>query len=440
MSQRFQSNTTPSISLKYAHRIAGLFDLPEPMKISDYPGKGNVHRFTYLVEAGLPGNRSEHLLQMLNTDVFADPDAVMETMIACIQAQEEALSEGALRANEEWEPPRLIPTKEGMLYLKTDDRGRALYWRLMSRIRGVRSFKNLGMVPDSGQRLKIAEETGRGLALFRVLTAGMNPADVPLPLPGYRDTALYFDQLDSILEGNRTFEQAALRMPSDPLLRKSTGPFFLVHLDAEEFRRRLQDREVRKLASLALDQRSFCLNLQKKLVSGALQKGIVHGDTKLENFLFDTRTNRVKSLVDLDTVMPHTWLSDWGDMARSLVNISGEGERKPDETEIDMDVFKALARGFIRSAPLPPRHEMELMVDAARIMALELGVRFLSDYLRGDTYFGTGNRDLEALNRNRAAVQFSVFQRLSERASAARRSIVELYEERRISPTGSVSR
>ncbi len=440
MSQRYHANTTPPVSLEHACRITGFFDLPEPRKISDYPGKGNVHRCTYLVEAGPPGNRGEYLLQMLNTDVFADPAAVMKTMIACIEAQKIAMSEGALHENEGWEPLRLIPTKEGMPYLKTEDRGRVQFWRLMSRIGGVRSYKSLGTVPDPGQRLKIAEETGKGLALFQILTAGMNPADVPVSLPGYRDTSLYFDQLDSILEGNRTLDQAAPRLPSDPLLLKSTGPFFLVHLDSEEFRFRLQDREVQKLASLAFDQRRYCLKLQKKLTSGVLQKAIVHGDTKLENYLFDARTNRVKSLVDLDTVMPHTWLSDWGDMARSLINISGERERRPDEIEIDMNIFKALARGFFRPGPLPPRGEMELMVDAARIMALELGVRFLSDYLRGDTYFGTDDRVSQGLNKIRAAVQFSVFRRLGDMASEAGRSIAELYEERRKKPTGSVSR
>lgn len=431
MPRGFHSNSTPEISLAYVQRIAGFFALPGPMKISDYPGKGNINRSTYLVSAGQPGSRREYLLQMLNPNVFADPGAVLETMTACIQAQKKALSEGALQKNQTWEPIRLIPTKEGTPYLKTEKSGRPQYWRLMVRISGVRSYRSLAAVSDPGRRLNIAEEAGKGLALFRILTAGMNPADTPSSLPGYRDTALYFDQLDSILEGNRTYEQAVARIPSDPLLRQTAGQFFLVHLDNEDFLRRLQNREVQKMASLALDQKSFCLKLQKKLASGILEKAIVHGDTKLENFLFDRRTNRVKSLIDLDTVMPHTWLSDWGDTARSLVNISGESERNPDEIEIDMDVFKALARGFIRSGPLPPRHEMELMVDAARIMAMELGVRFLSDYLRGDTYFGPASGETGDLNRIRAAVQFSIFRRLGDMASEAGRSIVELYEERK---------
>ncbi|MBN2320316.1 MAG: phosphotransferase, partial [Acidobacteria bacterium] len=217
------------------------------------------------------------------------------------------------------------------------------------------------------------------------------------------------------------------------------GRFFLVQLSPEDFRRRLRDRHVQQMGALSIDQRSFCLKLQKKLASGDLKTSVVHGDTKLDNFLFSTRTGRVKSLVDLDTVMPHTWLSDWGDMARSLVNVSGERERNPDGIRIDMEVFKSIARGFIRSAPLPPRHEMELMLDAARIMAMELGIRFLADYLRGDTYFRLGAGDPVDLNRIRASVQFSVFRSLGDRAPEAMGSIIELYEERKKELEGRVS-
>jgi len=431
MSQESHSNPTPSRALNQVHRIAGFFDLPMPFEISDYAAKGNINRATYLVSAGQSGDRREYLLQMLNTDVFADPVAVMDTMVACITAQRKALSEGAIGDQTAWEPLRLIPTKEGAHYLKTEVSARPQYWRMTSRIRGVRSFKSLGAVPDRSRRLKIAEEAGRGLALFRTLTAGMNPADIQCPLPGYRDTALYYDQLESVLSGNRTPEQASARMPSDPRLRRDTGQLFIIRQSSENFQRRLRNRQVQHMAALALDQKPFCLKLQKKLAAGDLARTIVHGDTKLENFLFSIRNHRVKSLVDLDTVMPHTWLSDWGDMVRSLVNISGEREQKPEHIQVDMDIFEALARGFIRSAPLPPRHEMELMVDAARIMAMELGVRFLTDYLRGDTYFRPASGDPEDLNKIRAAVQFSVFQHLGDQAHAAGKSIVELCGERK---------
>ena len=84
--------------------------------------------------------------------------------------------------------------------------------------------------------------------------------------------------------------------------------------------------------------------------SGRIRRLAIHGDTKLDNFLFSTRTGRVKALVDLDTIMPHTWLADWGDMVRSLVNVAGEKERDLSRVRVDMDVYRAVARGFLATA------------------------------------------------------------------------------------------
>jgi len=152
---------------------------------------------------------------------------------------------------------------------------------------------------------------------------------------------------------------------------------------------------------------------------------VIHGDTKLDNFLFSVSTGRVKALVDLDTLMPHTWLTDWGDMVRSLVNIAGEKETDLERIHIDLEVFKAMARGFLGSARRPAAQEVRLMADAAQIMALELGVRFLADYLRGDSYFRLGPADPRDLNKTRALVQFCVFERLRRNAASWMRYIEE---------------
>ena len=166
--------------------------------------------------------------------------------------------------------------------------------------------------------------------------------------------------------------------------------------------------------------------LVEKLACGELQKAVIHGDTKLENFLFSSSSGRVKSIIDLDTVMPHTWLTDWGDMVRSLVNTAGETESDPERIEIDPEVFSVAARGFLGSARYIDPQEIELMADAPQIMALELGVRFLADYLRGDSYFKLRVGDPEDLNKTRALVQFRVFEGLRRAAASARVNIEEL--------------
>lgn len=407
---------------EHARSIALQFALPEPLEVLDFPGKGNINQQTYLIASGPRDHRAHHLLQLLNPDVFTEPVAVMEAAISCIRAQQRALREGVVD-DKEWETIELVPTREGASYLKLVDSQGVRCWRMMLRIGPARSYRSLREIAGRVERLRIAEEAGRGLALFGRLTASMDPGAISCPLPGYRDTSLYYRQLASVLAGSRTEEEAATFLPDDEIVRRSAGQHFLIHADHSEVGLRRNEPEVQRLIDVALCQEAKALTLINRLRSGALRKVVVHGDTKLDNFLFGVDTGRVKALVDLDTIMPHTWLSDWGDMVRSLVNPAGERERDQEKIEIDMAVFEALARGFLSTAKGIESEEIELMVDAPQIMALELGVRFLTDYLRGDSYFKPGNDDPADLNKIRALVQFRVFERLRSSEDAARRIV-----------------
>lgn len=409
--------------LTQARHIASLFELQQPVEAFDFPSKGNINQQTYLIKAGPPAECTEYLLQLLNPNVFKQPRAVMRAMIACIQAQQSALSEGALPDSKEWETIRLVPTKEGRDYLEIPGKGNPRCWRMMARIRHAHTYKSLSEIPDASARLRAAEEVGRGLAIFGTLTAAMDASQFPSPLPGYRDTRLYYDQLLSICAGNRTYVEAAALLPDEPMVRRSTERYFLVHIPPKEYRRRMEDPQLARFLALALEQRHFALTLTRELQAGNLKTAIIHGDTKLDNFLFNSSTGKVKSLVDLDTIMPHTWLSDWGDMVRSLSNVAGEKEADLEKVRIDREIFKAAARGFLRSARFVALQEVELMADAPQIMALELGVRFLADYLRGDSYFKPGPADAPDLNKTRAIVQFCVFEDLRRHANELRRYI-----------------
>ena len=427
------------MDLKQALAIASLFHLPEPMDVLHFPEKGNINRETYLVAAGPQTDRAEYILQQLNPRVFKKPTDIMRAMISCIEAQREAILREALPGAEEWEVLRLIPTKRGMPYLETTCEDGSCCWRMMARIGQARSYKSLQEMPDSSARLQVAEEAGRGLALFGTLTAEMNPLEIHCPLPGYRDTGLYYDQLLSVVAGNRTPAQAMLCLPAEPALRQSTEENFLVQLEAEEYQRRLQDPLVRRCIDIALGYKFDALKLARGLETGNLRTVLIHGDTKLENFLFSTRTGKAKALVDLDTIMPHTWLSDWGDMARSLINPAGEREPDLARVTVDMEAFESAARGFLSAARHTADQELVLMADAVQIMALELGVRFLTDYLRGDSYFRLGSADPPDLNRIRALVQFRLFENVRIHSGRLERIIADCLEKRPVS-RGSGSR
>jgi hypothetical protein len=425
--------------LAQANRLASRFLLPTPIEAEDFPEKGNINQHTYLIRAGRPGAAREYLLQRINRQVFTRPRSVMRAMLACIQAQQEALAAGAGPRDAVWETITLLPTNEGSLYLEAPDRGGCECWRLMVKIPESVTYKSLGEISDPALRLQIAEEAGRGLALYGNLTADMDVSGLESPLPGYRDTRLYFDQLLSVLAGNRTLEQAASVLPADPLVRQSTQHHFLVHLPPQEYRRRLEDQDVKMCAALVRRQESFAMTLLSEMRSGRIRTVAIHGDTKLDNFLFCSRTGRAKALVDLDTIMPHTWLVDWGDMVRSLANVAGEKERDASKIQVSMDIYEALARGFLGSVRRASSAEIDHMADAVEIIALELGSRFLTDYLRGDTYFKLGPADPPDLNKVRALAQLTLFGRLREKGEEARRCISRLRRDADSTVVGEVT-
>jgi len=406
----------PPVAL--ANRIAARFALPGPVEAHDFPERGNINRHTYAIESWDGGQRRQYLLQQINQQVFTRPRAVMAAMIACIDAQRANLGRGLLPPEEPWEPITLVPTRDQALFLEVVDRRGSGCWRLMVRIPEASTYKSLAAVAPE-HRLMIAEQAGAGLAIFGTLSEGVDVSRLGAPLPGYRDTQLYYDQLLSVLAGHRTLESAEVHLPADPEVRQATQQHFLVHLPPEEYRRRVEDPGVRPFLDLLRDNAGTALRLVRALASGEIRRTLIHGDTKLENFLFDVRSGRVKALVDLDTIMAHTWLADFGDMVRSLCNVAGEREADAEKIQVDMEVYRAVTTGFLRSARNVTAAELDLMVDSVEAIALELGMRFLTDYLRGDSYFRLGAADPPDLNRIRGLCQLTLAQRLRARAGEA---------------------
>jgi hypothetical protein len=375
--------------------IVSRFDVALPVAVTDFVQKGNINTHTYLVKAG---DGREYLLQKVNSDVFTRPYRVMDSMVACLNAQRKVLDVHS----DFWEPITLVPTRQGKAFLDISDEHGWSVWRLMHRIADVNCYKSLSVV-DPAKRMYYAEEVGRGLALYGDLTAEM-PRGLPSPLPGYRHTDIYFNQLDAVLAGVRNPSAAEPYLPDSEELRDATGLHFLLHLSPEEALAR------RAAAKQWIDfiqaHRPQAMVLFNQLESGRIRRMMIHGDTKIENFLFCAHSGRVKSLIDLDTIVPGTWLADWGDMVRSLVNVAGETETDLSLVTVDEDVYEAVTRGFLSTTTQSTPDEIALMPHAVLSITLELGARFLADYLRGDSYFRVA--DGSSLNLTRAAVQFTL--------------------------------
>ena len=426
----------PEVSEEYptalAARIVSKFELPLPVEAYDFPEKGNINQHTFLIQAGTDDPPSEYLLQRINQQVFARPDRVMAAVVACLEAQAEGLRKHPQGKDIDWETITLIPTKTGEPYLVSENRRSITFWRLMVKIPECRTYKSLGEIEQREKQIFVAEEAGRGLAVFGDLTSNMDISQLENPLPGYRDTRVYYDQLQSVLAGHRTLEEAAPLLPSDPVVRNSTEQHFLVHSPEEKYRKRKEDPELQHFIELALENREYALTLLRAMEEGRIRTVAIHGDTKLDNFLFSTTNGLAKALVDLDTIMPHSWLADWGDMVRSLSNLAGEKETNLLNVQVDTEIFNALARGFLTTAQKVTQEEIVLMVDAVKILALELGVRFLADFLRGDSYFGLGPTDLPDLNKRRAMVQLTLFERLQEKAPQLHETVEQLWKHHQV--------
>jgi hypothetical protein len=387
--------------------IVTQFQVSDQVEVLPFPGKGNINLHTYEIKVeGL-----SYLLQKVNSSVFAFPYRVMNGMCQSIQAQRESIKVSSV---ENWEPIELVPTKEGKDFLDlTDEHGWSV-WRLMVKIPDSCSFKSLSELPDRDKQLELAEEIGKGLAIYSDLTSSIDASTFEGSLPGYRDTALYFAQFHSVLAGNRSMGDALALMPEDPVLKTSAGPHFVVSCPDEVYESRLNDPEVKRCIELIKSRERFAMQLWEAMRVGLIRNTLIHGDTKIENFLFDTKSLTVKSLVDLDTIMSFTWLADYGDMLRSMVNIAGEKESNPDDIQVDKEVFKSVTKGFLKTSNQVTLAEIELMFASIQIITLELGVRFLTDYIKGDTYFMLGEGDPEDLNKIRGIAQITLFERLVE--------------------------
>ena len=128
--------------------------------------------------------------------------------------------------------------------------------------------------------------------------------------------------------------------------------------------------------------------ITSKLESGEIPYRVTHNDTKLNNILIDDATGKAKCVIDLDTVMPGSLLYDYGDSLRFGASSGAEDEKDLDKIYFDLDLFEAYTKGFLEElGESITKREVELLPFSARLMTYECGIRFLADYLNGDTYF-----------------------------------------------------
>lgn len=138
-----------------------------------------------------------------------------------------------------------------------------------------------------------------------------------------------------------------------------------------------------------IEKRAEAMCIQERLYrEGQLKKRTNHCDTKVNNMMFDADSDKVLCVIDLDTVMPGFVLSDIGDFIRTGANTGAEDDENLDNVNVNMEIFKAYTRGYMEKAKafLTPT-EIKLLPYGGRLLTYMQTVRFLTDYINGDTYY-----------------------------------------------------
>ena len=165
-------------------------------------------------------------------------------------------------------------------------------------------------------------------------------------------------------------------------------------------------REVQRELDFVTAREKDCSVVLQAQREGRLPLRVTHNDTKLNNVLMDRETGEGICVIDLDTVMPGLAINDFGDSIRFGANHCAEDERDLSRVNFDLELFEVYTRGFLDGAGgALTEAEMEYLPWGARLMTLECGIRFLTDYLEGDQYFRIQR---EGQNLDRCRTQFKL--------------------------------
>ena len=322
----------------------------QPVSCIPY-GSGHINQ-TWLVETDRP---HRYILQKVNTGVFPNGAGLMNNIILVTEH---------LRKKDP--DPRhvltLVPTKEGSKYIS---KGENELWRVYEYVDG-------GICLDLAETTDDFRLSGKAFGTFQMQMADFPAEKLVEVIPGFHDTPGRFRALNKAVREDKMNRAASARKEID------------LYLERE------------KSAGLLMD-------LQRR---GELPLRVTHNDTKLNNVMLDEKTREPLCILDLDTVMPGIVASDFGDSIRFGASTALEDETDLEKVHLDLKLFEAYTRGFLEACGNAlTRTELDTLADGARLITLEIGARFLTDYLEGDNYFHTSR---PAHNLDRARTQMAL--------------------------------
>ncbi len=336
----------------FPHEVLAAFcDNPATCTITAL-GFGNIND-TYLVRS----TSRFFVLQRINSDVFPEPLRVIENF----QKITNHLKSKGDEADQKLQVAVPVLTLDKRLYFR-DSAGD--FWRGQSYL----PHKSCRVLVSSAQ----AQRVGAALASFHRLAGDLDVHGFLDPLPGFHNLPRY------LLDYDRQLQSVAM--------------------DAGE--------EVRYCLATIERHRQKGSNLEEAKLSGILNLQPIHGDPKVDNFLFGNQ-GEVLGLLDLDTVAMGLVHHDLGDCLRSCCNRVGETGGSAQAVRFDLGFCRALLDGYF-SGPekLLTKEQRSYIFDGVLLICFELGLRFFTDHLRGNPYFKVqrdGDNLLRAVNQFRLA-------------------------------------
>jgi aminoglycoside phosphotransferase (APT) family kinase protein len=332
-------------------------------------GGGHIND-TFLVTCQAQGAPVRYILQHINRNVFHDPVAVMqnvERVTEHLAAQAAGQPDSARRAL------RLIPARDGRKW-HVDAQGET--WRAYRFIENARTYDT---ATSSGQAFQAA----RAFGSFQQQLSSLPPPRLHETIPDFHDTPKRFAALEQAVAADFA-GRAALAEPEIEFAR-SRQSITGILLDAD------------------------------------LPERITHNDTKFNNVLLDDKTGEAVCVIDLDTVMPGLALYDFGDMVRTTTSPAAEDEKDLAKVTMQFSMFEALVRGYVESAgAFLTAAEREYLAFSGKLITFEIGIRFLADYLSGDTYFKVHR---EGHNLDRCRTQFRLVESIEQQEEEMNRLV-----------------
>lgn len=311
----------------------------------DTNNSGNINKTFIATFKMKDGTERKYLIQKINTSVFTEPYKLMKNIEGVTNYLTKALARAKDPSHKTLE---VIKTKEGgPLCIIEEANGTREYYRAYNYIDNAISY-------DSSINPQIVYSTGAAFGNFQRLLRGYPMSRLEETIKDFHNTP-------------KRYQRFLEDIKIDPQNRALEVAREIVYILQRE-----------DLTSLIID----------KLGSSEVPFRVTHNDTKVNNVMMDRDTGKAVAVIDLDTVMPGSLLFDYGDGVRSTASSASEDETDLSKVYLDMELFAAYTDGYLSEmAPFMTDTEISLMAPSIEVITLELAIRFLNDYINGDTYF-----------------------------------------------------